>query len=50
MDGLARQVFNIGGGLANTTSLLELMEKRSKLHGKALEARFAGWLPADYQF
>ncbi len=50
MRRLSGQVFNIGGGPANTTSLLELMELISELQGHRPSARFADWRPADQQY
>jgi CDP-paratose 2-epimerase len=50
MDSLAGQVFNIGGGPANATSLLELMELIGELHGRHPEVRFADWRPADQPY
>jgi len=50
MNRLSGQVFNIGGGPANTTSLLELMDLLSELQGHSPSARFADWRPADQQY
>ncbi len=50
MNKLAGQVFNIGGGPANTTSLLELMELIGELQGGCPGVRFADWRPADQQY
>jgi len=47
---ISREVFIIGGGLANTTSLFELMNTIGELHGYAPEIRFADWPTADEQF
>lgn len=47
---LAGQVFNIGGGPCNTTSLLELLELIRELNGRAPEARFDSWRTADQQY
>jgi CDP-paratose 2-epimerase len=44
------QVFSIGGGLANTTSLLELVNTIGELHGHAPGIRFANWRTADQRF
>jgi len=44
------RVFNIGGGPANLTSLLELMNTIGELHGDAPEIRFADWRTADQQY
>jgi CDP-paratose 2-epimerase len=50
MHEVRRQVFNIGGGPANTTSLLELMNTIGELHGQAPEIRFANWRTADQEY
>ncbi len=47
---LAGEAFNIGGGPANTTSLLELMRLISELHGVAPEARRGEWRPGDQRY
>ncbi len=47
VDRLAGEAFNIGGGPANTTSLLELMDIISELNGHCPAVRFADWRPAD---
>lgn len=43
----AGQVFNLGGGPKNTTSLLELIEQIEKMTGHSLSHRFADWRPGD---
>ena len=50
IEPLAGQAFNLGGGPANTTSLLELMELIGELHGQRPEVRYADWRPADQQY
>ncbi len=47
---LAGEVFNIGGGPSNTTSLLELLDLIGDLHGTHPEVRFEDWRPADQQY
>lgn len=47
---ISGQVFNIGGGPANTTSLLELLKLIGDLRGRAPEVRFDAWRPADQQY
>lgn len=47
---LSGQVFNIGGGAENTTSLLELTELISELHGNPFELQFASWRTADQRY
>lgn len=47
MPALAGEAFNIGGGSANTTSLLELLDLIGELHGEKPDIRFAAWRPGD---
>lgn len=47
---LSGQAFNIGGGPANTTSLLELLEMIRGLHGRMPAVRYAGWRTADQRY
>ena len=47
MDALSGNVFNIGGGPQNTTSLLELMDLIRDMQDRAPDTRFADWRPAD---
>jgi CDP-paratose 2-epimerase len=45
---LARgRVFNLGGGPANTTSLLELIDTITTLTGREVTYHFADWRPGD---
>ena len=44
------QVFNIGGGPANTTSLLELLDLIGVLAGRRPDVCFDAWRPADQQY
>ncbi|HMK71976.1 MAG TPA: NAD-dependent epimerase/dehydratase family protein [Myxococcaceae bacterium] len=46
-DGLRGGVFNLGGGPANTLSLLELVTLLEQLTGRPLAPRFADWRPGD---
>ncbi len=39
--------FNVGGGSANTLSLLELLAKLEAITGRALAPRFEPWRPGD---
>jgi CDP-paratose 2-epimerase len=39
--------FNLGGGLANSISLLELIELVSRLTGASIDYDFADWRPGD---
>jgi CDP-paratose 2-epimerase len=50
IDSLAGQAFNMGGGPANTTSLLELLGFISELRGELPNVRFAARRPADQQY
>lgn len=50
MPGLAGQAFNIGGGIANTTSLLELLDLIALLHGHRPPVQFAPWRPGDQKY
>jgi CDP-paratose 2-epimerase len=49
MSRLAGEVFNIGGGAANTTSLLELIEAINALHGRC-EIDFEDWRAGDQRY
>ncbi|HYG35462.1 MAG TPA: NAD-dependent epimerase/dehydratase family protein [Clostridia bacterium] len=44
------QVFNMGGGPEHTTSLLELVDLITELHGRSPEVRFSEWRAADQQY
>jgi CDP-paratose 2-epimerase len=50
MPTLAGQVFNIGGGTANSTSLLEMLALIAELHGQKPVIRFAAWRPGDQKY
>jgi CDP-paratose 2-epimerase len=50
MPTLAGQVFNIGGGTANTTSLLELLALIAEIHDQKPVIRFAAWRPGDQTY
>ncbi len=47
IDRIKGQVYNVGGGPANTISLLELVARIENLLGRRLELRFAEWRPGD---
>jgi CDP-paratose 2-epimerase len=47
IDRVAGRSFNIGGGPANTLSLLELLEMLDRLSGQPVEHDFADWRPGD---
>ena len=50
MQSLAGNAFNIGGGPANTISLLELLDLITKLHGGDLAIHFEDWRAADQRY
>ena len=47
IDRIKGQVYNVGGGPANTLSLLELVARIEDLLGRRLELRFGEWRPGD---
>src|SRR4051812_26401127 len=47
---LKGQAFNIGGGPANTISLLELLEMIAGLRGEDCDVEFDDWRPADQRY
>jgi CDP-paratose 2-epimerase len=44
------QAFNIGGGPANTISLIELMEQAAALTGRVSACQYAPWRAADQRY
>ena len=50
IDGLAGEAFNIGGGPANTTSLVELLDLMGELMGERPLAHVEPWRPADQRY
>jgi CDP-paratose 2-epimerase len=50
VNGLSGQAFNMGGGPANTISLLELIDLIGQLRGSEPIVRFESWRPADQQY
>jgi CDP-paratose 2-epimerase len=50
MERLAASAFNIGGGSANSISLLELLDLLAELHGGDLSVRFEDWRAADQRY
>jgi len=50
MNSLAGNAFNIGGGAANSISLLELLDLLAELHGGELSVRFEDWRAADQRY
>jgi CDP-paratose 2-epimerase len=49
-DALAGRAFNIGGGPANTTSLLELLALIAAERGERAEVRFEEWRTGDQRY
>src|SRR5215216_1410564 len=50
MNRLAGNAFNIGGGPANSISLLELLDLLAELHGGDLVVHFEDWRAADQRY
>lgn len=50
MDTLSGRAFNMGGGPANTLSLLELLERIEALHGARPRVHRADWRPGDQRW
>jgi CDP-paratose 2-epimerase len=50
MPKLSGQAFNIGGGMAQAISLLELIDLTAELHGKSPVVHFADWRPGDQRY
>lgn len=50
MPRLKGQAFNLGGGIENTISLLELLDLIRELNGIAPEVQHQPWRPADQQY
>ncbi len=50
MKKLSGNAFNIGGGPANSISLLELLDLLAELHGGDLMVRFEDWRAADQRY
>lgn len=50
MDTQAGRAFNIGGGPANTTSLLELLDAIEGLHGERPAVEMEGWRTGDQRY
>lgn len=50
MNQLAGNAFNIGGGPANTISLLELLDLLAELHEGELSLQFENWRAADQRY
>ena len=50
MRRLSGSAFNIGGGPANTISLLELLDMITELHGGEISIEFESWRAADQRY
>jgi CDP-paratose 2-epimerase len=50
IDRLSGEAFNIGGGPANTTSLVELLDLMGELLGERPLANVEAWRPADQRY
>jgi CDP-paratose 2-epimerase len=49
-DAIAGRAFNIGGGPANTTSLLQLLDLIARLRGERPETVFEDWRTGDQRY
>ena len=50
IDRTAGKAFNIGGGVSNTTSLLELVDMIGELSGSRPAVTFSAWRPGDQRY
>lgn len=50
MPKIAGQAFNIGGGPANTVSLLELLKTIGRYRGEEIKLSFGDWRPGDQHY
>jgi CDP-paratose 2-epimerase len=50
MDRVCGQAFNIGGGIANTTSLAELIERLAVLGGRRPRVVYGAWRTGDQRY
>ena len=50
MDEVKGQAFNMGGGPANSVSLLEVLDIIGDVHGKKPRVHFDGWRPGDQRY
>jgi CDP-paratose 2-epimerase len=50
MNSLTGKAFNIGGGVENTISLLELLKIIEDMHGEAIDVDFGDWRPGDQKY
>lgn len=47
IDTVSGQIFNIGGGMSNTLSVLELIQYLEKRLGRPIDFTFSDWRPGD---
>jgi CDP-paratose 2-epimerase len=50
IENISGNAFNMGGGVNNTVSLLELIEMISNISGKMPEVHFDDWRPSDQKY
>jgi CDP-paratose 2-epimerase len=50
MRKISGQAFNIGGGVGNTMSLLQLLDLIEEFHGVRPATRFGAWRPGDQRY
>jgi CDP-paratose 2-epimerase len=50
MEQLTGSAFNIGGGVENTISLLELLKIIEDMQGEPIDAEFGDWRPGDQKY
>ena len=50
MDSIAGQAFNMGGGVHNTISLVELIDLIEDIGGKKPKVHFDDWRPSDQKY
>lgn len=50
VDRIGGRAYNIGGGAANTTSLLELLDRIRTLTGRDVAVTFEGWRTGDQRY
>jgi CDP-paratose 2-epimerase len=50
IEAISGQAFNMGGGVANTVSLLELCDMISAIAGRKPDVRFDDWRPSDQKY
>jgi CDP-paratose 2-epimerase len=50
IDGLSGRAFNLGGGAANTVSVVEILEHIERLTGRRCEKSFRDWRTGDQRY